>query len=489
MTQIINFIKTNPFFHSIRFRLVLWFSSILIVVLILFSTFIYYIQARDLRRDSLEQLDGRMVGLQQSLVQLMSGSSGTLAFPTEYIREQDIFILVGENGQVINSKGFSSPQEIILQANSNIQSNQIHGEASSEFVSWSGSSGTEYQNYNFVIAPINVNSRKLSFIILASPIDIYRQLDHLRTNLLLGSLATLIIALVGGIWLADRAMRPVKTITHAARNISENDLSVRLNLTGEDELSELAKTFDEMLSRLQTSFERQRQFVADASHELRTPLTIINLQTNHALASDRSKKEYKKAFSIIQSENNFMTSMVNDLLMLARMDSGQAILEYKPLDLSEIVVDAVEHLAPLAESRNIRLETGDLQEMPILGDRKALFQMLSNLIENGIKYNSSKAGFICVELEKMGEWVMLKVLDNGPGISAEHIPHLFDRFYRVGESRSRDFIDTPGSKQSVGSGLGLSIAQWIVQAHNGEIDIESEFGTGTCFKIRFPVRK
>jgi len=234
------------------------------------------------------------------------------------------------------------------------------------------------------------------------------------------------------------------------------------------------------LARLQTAFERQRQFVADASHELRTPLTIVNLESSRALASKRTAPEYQRALGVIRSENEFMAHLVNDLLTLARMDSGQAAMEKTPLDLSDIALEAVERLAPLAERRNVRLETGDLPEVTILGDRRYLLQMMSNLVENGIKYTGGTERRVYVETGLQADSAWVRVSDTGPGIPPEHLPLLFERFYRVDKARARGDDDAQG-----GNGLGLSIVNWIVQAHNGEVRVESTPEAGTTFEVRF----
>jgi heavy metal sensor kinase len=279
-------------------------------------------------------------------------------------------------------------------------------------------------------------------------------------------------------------MRPVHTITQTARSIGETDLSRRLDINTRDELGELAGTFNGMLERLEAAFERQRQFVSDASHELRTPLTIINLETSRALASRRTPQEYERALGVIHHENEFMTRMVNDLLTLARIDAGQAIIQKTPLDLSDIVFDAVERLMPLADHNGVHIESGDLPEVRILGDRQYLLQMASNLIENAIKYTTGEKR-VQVETGLNGSEAWFRVENTGSGIAPEHIPHLFDRFYRVDESRSRGDDDenpSPG-----GSGLGLSITHWIVKAHGGDIRVESRLGESTTFEVRFSI--
>ena len=463
------------FLHSIRFRLVLWFTAILALVLVAFSAFIYYSQMRDIRGDALFRLESKL----NSIETVLTNSQNN---PVT-LQASDILILMEHDGHVLASQGVASEQDmldLIKDAQQAQQQNSDH--ISGPVISWMEKRNSLTQQYIFIIRQLSLPDRHMGYAILGSLIDPYDLNKRLLTTLILGSLLTLAIAVGGGLWLADRAMRPVHSITQAARTISETDLNHRLNLTGRDELAELANTFDGMLGRLQAAFERQRQFVADASHELRTPLTIVNLEASRALSSRRTSQEYQSALNVIQSENEFMTHLVNDLLILARMDSGQMVLEKKPLDLSDIALDAVERLVPLAERKKVSLETGDLPEVNILGDRQYLLQMVSNLVENGINYTSGDVRRVKVETGTDGDFAWLRVSDTGAGIPPEALPHLFDRFYRVDNARTRDDDESPS-----GIGLGLSIVQWIVQAHGGTINVESELGKGTTFEVRFPL--
>jgi signal transduction histidine kinase len=307
----------------------------------------------------------------------------------------------------------------------------------------------------------------------------------------------LLLVLAGGYWLANRAMRPVQRITHTAQEISATDLSRRINLGTEDELGSLADTFDRMLDRLQAAFDRQRQFTADASHELRTPLTIINLEVDRALEYRRTVPDYVRALSVVQAENELMTRLVNNLLALSRMDAGQAALSLEILDLSDVTLEVMERLTPLAEGRGVQLATGGLPELFVSGDRQYLGQMISNLIENAIKYSRQPDARVWIETgleenQPAGEpFARIWVKDNGPGISPEHLPHIFDRFYQVDQARSRNTEEgedaLPGGQMLIGSGLGLSIVQWIAHAHGGEVEVGSEVGRGSTFSVRIPL--
>ena len=469
----------STFVHSIRFKLLLWFTAILALVLIIFSAFIYFNQTRDLEDDALGRLERRLARLQETLRVSLREQNGHLVIPEDILEDTNVVALIGSDGQVLASYGTFPAGDVTQVAKQATQNRTGHDEPFENSASWVDKNS----NYAYAVAPIFGETGQTSLIVLGGPLDPDGRMQGLITSLLFGSLLTLVIASGGGFWLADRAMRPVKTITHTARSISETDLNRRISLASKDELGELANTFDNMLARLQAAFERQRQFVADASHELRTPLTIVNLETSRALEARRSPQEYERALRVIHSENDFMSHLVNDLLTLARMDNDQVVLEKNPLDLSEVVVDAIDRLTSLAARHKVKLETDDLPETRMLGDYQTLLQMVSNLIENAIKYTDGDDKRICIETGVTDDYAWVRVSDNGPGIAPEHLPHLFDRFYRVDQARARamdDDSEVPG-----GSGLGLSIIQWIAQAHGGEVHVESTPGNGSSFEVRF----
>jgi signal transduction histidine kinase len=489
--------------HSIRFRLALWFVVILAIILAIFSAFIYTRQKQDLQYQTVDRLELKIRQFQA--LDILSNPAnflgGQLSLPIlpqdsqPLLSDNEVLALIDLQGQVLQKMGPISTNSVNLLAQYALGRSSEEGAFTYSIVSATASNVSTPNQYLFLVAPISFEHHIIGFLILGSPVDPEGQLHRLLITLLLGALLTLSIALVGGYWLADKAMRPVKMITQAARQISETDLSRRLKLNSQDELGELADTFDQMLDRLQAAFERQRQFTADASHELRTPLTIVNLEASRALKARRSSQEYERALSVIQSENEWMTRLVTNLLTLSRMDAGQAVLNLEEQDLSDLTLEVVERLVPLAKRNNVDLSTGNLPELKIWGDRQYLVQMINNLVENAIKYTIADEKRVYVETgvaltaEVPMAWVSVK--DNGPGIAEEHLPHLFDRFYQVDQARTRSSQDAEehdsAEGESSGSGLGLSIVKWIVEAHAGEVYVQSELGVGTRFEVQIPL--
>ncbi|HTP03211.1 MAG TPA: ATP-binding protein [Anaerolineales bacterium] len=490
--------RAVDFFSSIRFRLTLWFVLILAVVLAIFSAFIYASQSRDLRVDAVQGMQSKLSRL-QDYFQSEAWQNSTLS-PAQVpdtndqvpLQPGDFMLVSTTGGQILQDWGAKpqDPPHLVggLISASAASQNRDSGVYQQTIAVTDQSNRTSNSSYLFLVIPVLRHNTLVGFLVLGSPSPLAAQLRKLSISLLLGSLGMLVIAFIGGLWLADRAMRPVKSIAQTARSISETDLSRRLNLRGRDELAQLGGTFDNMLARLQTAFERQRRFVADASHELRTPLTIVNLEVGRVLSGSRKTAEYKHALQVVDLESTRMTRLVNDLMTLARMDNGQTILQHEKLDLSEVAVEAYERMLPLARRHQIALDIGDMSDLPVNGDRQYLLQMISNLIENAIKYSEAD-GHVRIETEPANSnehpVALLRVTDTGPGIPAEHLPHLFERFYRADASRARD--PQEDSASPTGTGLGLSIVAWIVESHGGHIEVRSEIGKGTTFDVALPL--
>ena len=288
--------------------------------------------------------------------------------------------------------------------------------------------------------------------------------------------SVLVVGLAGGWLLAGRAISPIRDITRTAASISVSNLSRRINLSSpHNELGDLAAVLNAMFDRLDSAFQQQVRFTADASHELRTPLSVIHSQSELALTRDRAPDEYRGALEVCLRSARRMKSLVDSLLVLARADAGKLELSREPFDLRETVADCIEMVRPLACQRNIRIES-DLSPAPVVGDPFRVAQVVTNLLTNAIHYNH-EGGTIDVKVSADTSGVCLIVSDTGPGIPIEDQPHVFERFYRVDKARSRQFG---------GSGLGLAICRSIVSAQGGCIDFISRPGEGSTFTVRLP---
>ncbi len=286
-------------------------------------------------------------------------------------------------------------------------------------------------------------------------------------------------AIGGGYWLSRRALVPVDKITERARTIGVSNLSERLAIPNtHDELQRLAETWNGMLERIETAVSRISRFTADASHELRTPVAIIRFAAENALRRMRPEAEYRAALQRIQSESENMTQLIEDLLFLARADVQETLAEHESVELESLVESACLDLTPLAAQKGIAL-TRKLPHSPItvLGDFSGLRRMLLILLDNAIKY-TPKGGRVSVAIEQADGQAVLRVEDTGIGIPEEAKARLFQRFFRVDPSRN---------KETGGYGLGLAIAQAIVQQHHASIEVETKTGRGCIFSVFLPV--
>lgn len=286
----------------------------------------------------------------------------------------------------------------------------------------------------------------------------------------------LLVGLAGGWWGATRNIRPIQEISEAAARIAAGDLAQRIRTTDTDsELGELTRVLNHTFARLEAAFARQAQFTADAAHELRTPITILLTQSQSALARARSPEEYREALAACQRAAQRMRQLVESLLVLARLDSGNAAAPRRRCALDQIAREVIEQLNPLIAQRKVTLRA-NLSPAPCLGDPQQLSQVITNLVVNAIQYNR-EGGHVRVETKGDQEHVLLRVNDTGVGIAAEDLPHIFDRFYRADKSRARAEGRT---------GLGLAITQAIVEAHGGKIEVASHVGEGTTITVYLP---
>jgi len=340
--------------------------------------------------------------------------------------------------------------------------------------------------------PVLENTHMMRVVQVGSSLeDVEDALKTLLIILIITVPSALLLASLGGQFLANKALKPVDQVTQTARTITSQNLNQRIPPPKvHDEIARLIETFNDMISRLDKSFNQIKQFSTDASHELKTPLTILRGEVEVALRKERNSSEYEQVLRSNLEEVNRMSRIVEDLLLLTRTDMGEIPLNRDNVNLTKILREVVGQLSILAQTKNLEMVTSNHEEeVHIFADALRLRQLFLNLIENSIKY-TEPGGSIRIILEKdhkqvfsaegmeQNASVRIIVTDTGIGIAKEDQERVFDRFFRVDKARSRD---------QGGSGLGLSICKWIVEAHQGQISVESELGKGSRFVVRLPL--
>ena len=457
--------------RSVRLRLTLWYVLLLAIILAAFSAGVYL----TLRHNLYANLDDSIENRANVLSSIMRYEEGqpTLAgrVSSEDPNEGERFVRVfNDSGEVTfdNSAvagGVPIDQRAVESA--------LQGKSSTRSLSLAD------EGLRVRTLPIERDGRIGGVLEMGQSQDDVA--DTLQTLLFIVGIAypaTLVVASLGGVFLAGRALSPVDRMTRLARRISAEDLGQRLNLrSSDDEVGRLARTFDEMIARLDNAFRRQRQFTADASHELRTPLTAIKGQIDVALQRRRDPAAYRQALQVVNEEVDRMMRLLGSLLTLARADAGQIPLAFEAVSLPDVVGAAVEQVRPAASERGIELQLVSSPAVTLRADEDLLLQLLLNLLDNAAKYTPA-GGQVTVGWNVDAGQVELWVRDTGIGIASEHLPHLFDRFYRVDRARSR---------AEGGAGLGLAISRWIAEAHGGSISVESAPGRGSTFAVTLPI--
>jgi heavy metal sensor kinase len=337
------------------------------------------------------------------------------------------------------------------------------------------------QRIRLLSYPLVSNDNLLGVVQIGLPLgQLYQTIEELRLiYLVVGPFA--IFWLCIGCWLlAERTIAPIIEVTEAAQGITADNLSRRLPVGSyRDELAQMVACLNQMLDRLEKSFRRIRQFSGDASHELRTPLTILRGETEVALRWAKTPEEFRDMLRSNMEEIDRMERIIESLLTLAKSEVGELTLEMKQLSLSDLIQELYLQSRILCETKNIEvqllLEVDE--EVRIRGDELRLRQMFLNLISNAIKYTPEN-GHLEIVLAQENDFARVDIIDSGIGIAPEHLPHIFDRFYRVDKARNR---------MDGGTGLGLSIVKWIAEAHGGSIKVTSDADSGSAFSVRLPI--
>jgi len=472
--------RTN-FLKSSHFRMTIWYTVLIGILSATFGAFIYFKQSKEIYGESLFRISKGMGDLLRALDHGQDIS----------LRTDEVFALIGTDGHVLRAEGIDEKEALSLVASAEGVPATAARDAGAGGRQAKGGNSASY----FAKGDLLFGYTKLErpegitpggHLLYGAPLDPYGLKRKLLVDLLLAFVLMLASAILSGVWLANTSMKPVARIAKTAKSIGDGDLSQRIRLESRDELGEISSVFDEMLDRLEAAFIRQKRFVADAGHELRTPLSIIMLETESSLASDRPAEEYRQSLSAIRNEGIYMSKLVDDLLTLAKADEGGIRASWKPVDLADVVLEAMERYAPLASAKGIKLAAGELPETIVLGDRKALARVVGNLLDNAVKYGRGADGRVDLCLGSREGTASIVVSDNGVGIPPDKVGKIFDRFYRTDESRTEGDSGLAGSAPA-GSGLGLAIVKAIVEAHKGRIEVKSTLNVGTEFTVILPL--
>ena len=453
----------------LRIRLTVWYTASLGLILILFAAFLYL----QLQRSLLAQVDMALqVVAAQALINLDKRDE-RLVFgniennPEEIPNFEDDFViyLVAPDGSSWDRLGSDDQIPMVNTPTAGYITLLEHDE--------------RWRVYN---QPVSIDDTTGWLQVVHELEAVEETLGSLRGQMLFGVPAALLLAGVGGFFLASRALRPIANIRHTVQAINASDLHQRVGYAGPaDEVGRLAATFDNMLARLESAFERERRFTGDAAHELRTPLTALKGRIGVTLSQPRQQSMYVETLQEMEQQVDRLVRLSNDLLFMARLDQEQQHEPARQIDLGDFLAAIIDQVRPLAEAKSISLVEIIPPDITIHGRIDLLIRLFLNLLDNAVKYTPAN-GRVMVQAQKQAQSVQIVISDTGPGIAAEHLPHLFERFYRVEGDRARRW----GENGQGGAGLGLAIAHEIARAHGGKLSVQSEVGQGTTFVMQLP---
>ncbi|MHB0975886.1 MAG: sensor histidine kinase [Candidatus Aquicultorales bacterium] len=450
--------------RSIRSRLTAWFVIVLGVILTLFGVFAYQTIKTRMLADIVQSLHTETAAVEKRF-----GQDAALIKGTDGVSSQNTAVLVfNRPGRMIESSHPRLTSPVDTRA---VASALNDGESKLARIT-AGSFG-EVLVYT---APVVEEGEVRGAVQAARSLKSYNAtLATLRLSLVVFIPFCLALAAAGGLFMSTKALSPVQDITNTARVISAHNLDERIEVKTLDEVGELAGTINDLLARLQASMEKDRRFAADASHELRTPLTAMRGEIEVALARERGGDEYRTVLLETLDQVEEMSSLVEGLLTLARLD-GSSPLEIEEVYLEELLIEAAVQVRKAhPEKKDVAIDVSADGRLTVKGDRVKLKQLFGNLIDNAVKF-SPLDGRVCVEAASRKGLVAVTVRDEGQGIAPQDLPFVFDRFYRADAARAN----------GQGSGIGLSIALRIAEAHGGGIAVESQEGGGSTFIVRLP---
>ena len=480
-------------FDSVRSRITLWYSGLLGLFLILLAALTYFLYWHNI----LLSTDSNLLELSETYVTTFNAElkdasgdnprkeAARVAMIEHRFRDV-VFALVDDHGQVILSsldlpaiRGGLEHFTPEIFTSKEFQA-LAHAPTTTDTGTFQNVPGGKngFRAYSRLLEP---EDRTVSLVILQSLHPQTEIMEDIRHTFYWIIPIALLLASAGGYFLARKSLAPVTDMAIQARGMGAARLSERLEVSNpRDELGTLALSFNELLDRLEKSFEQQRRFVADASHELRTPVAILQGETEVTLSRpDRPPEEYRETLGILRDESHRLAHIIEDLFTLTRADAGQYPLKSRDLYLDELATDVLRRTRSLAIAKGVTLTSSIQPELPLYADEDLLRRMLLNLLDNAIKYTPA-GGMINVDCRLDANSYILRVSNTGPGIPAELQSRIFERFFRADKARSRAEGDTGGA------GLGLSIARWIAEAHHGRLELTQSDSSGTTFTAYLP---
>jgi heavy metal sensor kinase len=457
---------------SFRLQLTAWYLLLFTLLFLLFSVFLYGVLSRALYQRLDETLSSEVttaIGLfRGELAELHGDARAAAAEAMSEISIRGAMVAVFEGNKVLASNvPFDSPDLLAIAAQASTGDRPEILTTVRRF----GEGGSRMAAHRFVL-----DGRPFVLLAAESLHSIQGDLQVVRRVLYLALPLVLFVAGLGGFLLATKSLAPLRWMAEQARNITDKNLHSGLDIgAAHEELRVLADSFNELLSRLDQSFETMRRFVADASHELRTPLAVIRGEADVALDHDRNPAEYKESLAIIQDEARRLTRLIDDLLNLARADAGHVNLQVEEFYLNDLLAECCRSVQGAAAAKNIALACQSPGDVSYRGDQELLRRLVLNLLDNAIRYTPPGGG-VSASLEVANGNLRLQVADTGVGIPPEAAAHIFERFYRGDQARTR---------QDGGFGLGLSIVKWITEAHRGTVELSSQPGAGSTFTVLF----
>jgi two-component system OmpR family sensor kinase len=464
--------------ESVRARLTLWYVTILAAILIAAIALIYFLLARALYTridDGLQAvLAIAATSLNNDLTEGQDVADAARSTATELASRQTLIAIYDGRGQLLAEAGREDDIVIPAPAPGDLPATEPELRTIVE-------ADDLDDRHRLAIQRVTIASFNVEYVIVAGtslePTD--EELESLRGILVYLVPLSLIVAGIGGWFLAGRSLSPVVAMADRARQIGIENISQRLPVANpKDELGRLAGTFNDLLARLEASLIQQRQFMADASHELRTPLTTARTASSVALQQpSRDESEYRETLQLIEQETIRLSRIVDDMFTLARADAGSYPVRAMPMYLDEVVDEAVRALRVVASTRGVTIMAEVLRPAPLTGDEDLVRRLLVNILDNAVRYTPS-GGAVRVALDLAGASYAISVSDNGPGIPAEIQPRIFERFYRVDAARTHG--------RDGGAGLGLALARWIAQVHGGDVALAASSRLGSTFIITLP---